>query len=143
MIAPTMNADVKPSTSASGTAIPCGDGVLGARRRDRGERRDAERAADLLRGVDQARRQPGLGRLDPGQRGDRDRHEREPDPDPDQQEAGQQVADVGAADRHLREVQQARGQHAIPTTSTGFTPTRVTSCAATADQMIAVPATAR
>ena len=31
----------------------------------------------------------------------------------------------------------------IPTTSTGFTPTRVTSCAATADQTIAVPATAR
>ena len=31
----------------------------------------------------------------------------------------------------------------IPTTSTGFTPMRVTSWLATADQMIAVPATAR
>src|SRR5262249_15789959 len=32
---------------------------------------------------------------------------------------------------------------AIPTTRTGFTPIRVTSCAATADQTIAPPATAR
>src|SRR6266699_1725752 len=31
----------------------------------------------------------------------------------------------------------------IPLTSTGFTPMRVTSCAATADQRIALPATAR
>ena len=31
----------------------------------------------------------------------------------------------------------------IPTVSTGLTPIRVTSWAATADQMIAVPATAR
>ncbi len=33
--------------------------------------------------------------------------------------------------------------NAIPATSTGFTPTRFTSCAATPDQRIAVPATAR
>ena len=33
--------------------------------------------------------------------------------------------------------------NAIPTTSTGLTPTRVTRLAASADQKIAVPATAR
>ena len=60
--APTWNADENPSTSACGSGRAAEDGVLGLRRRDRGQRRDAERAADLLRGVDQARCQPGLGR---------------------------------------------------------------------------------
>ena len=80
---------------------------------------------------------------DPGERGDRDRHEGEPDPEADQEEAGQQVRDIAAVDRDLGEQDQARGERAIPATITGLTPTRVTSWAATADQTIAVPATAR
>ena len=90
--APTKNADEKPSTSASGRIAP--DAIASAvrGRRDRRQHGDPERAADLLRGVDQPGRQPGLGRLHAGQRGDRDRHEREADPDADHQEARQQVA---------------------------------------------------
>ena len=61
--APTRRRAWKPSTSASGSAVPAADRVLGAGRRDRGERGDAERAADLLRGVDQPEARPGLGRL--------------------------------------------------------------------------------
>jgi len=90
---------------------PRSQGILGARRGDRRERGNAERAADLLRGVDQARGEPGLGRPDAGQGS---------------------VKDSSPPDSIV-----------IPTTSTGFTPSRVTSCAATADQTIAVPATAR
>ena len=69
----------------------------GRRRRRRSARsrwsrgRDAERTADLLRGVDQPGGQPGLGGLHARESRDRDRHEREPDADPDEQEARQQV----------------------------------------------------
>ena len=48
------------------------------------------------------------------ERRDRDRHERERHPDRDQQEARQQVAEVRAADRDLREVHEADGEQAIP-----------------------------
>ena len=47
-IAPTRNADWKPSTSAVGRADPLRDGVLGVRRGDRGQCGDAERTTDLL-----------------------------------------------------------------------------------------------
>src|SRR6266545_2728900 len=52
-------------------------------------------------------------------------------------------------DRVARRRRRDRGQRGnaeravIPIASTGFTPTRVTSCAASPDQKIAVPATAR
>ena len=48
-------------------------------------------AADLLRGVEEARREARLVRRDAGERGDRDRHEREAEPDPDREEAGEEV----------------------------------------------------
>ena len=64
--APTRKASWKPSVSAVGSA--CGSPPAGAitssvaRVRDRGEDRQAERAADLLRRVDQPARQAGLAR---------------------------------------------------------------------------------
>ena len=67
-----------------------------------------------------------------------------PMPSADEQEAGQEVVEVRAADRDLREVHEPCGQApSSRPTSTGLTPSRVTSWAATADQRIAVPATAR
>ena len=66
-----------------------------------------------------------------------------PMPTPISRKPGQQVGEVRAADGDLGEVDEAGRQVAIPTTSTGLTPIRVTSCAARADQKIAVPATAR
>jgi hypothetical protein len=59
-------------------------------------------------------RRAGLGGLHAGQRGDRDRHEREADAEADQQEARQQVAQVAAADRHLREVDEPAVSAVIP-----------------------------
>ena len=56
---------------------------------------------------------------------------------------GKQVGDVRAAGETCVKNARPAVRNAIPVTSTGFTPTRVTSCAATADQTIAVPATAR
>ena len=62
--APTMNASWKPSVSAVGSAAwaPPAAAITSSVRgvRDRGEDRQPERAAHLLRRVDQAARQPGL-----------------------------------------------------------------------------------
>ena len=69
----------KPSTSAVRGVTPRPSRVGRARGRDRGERGDAERPADLLRRVEQPGRKARLGRLDAGERGDRDRHEGEAD----------------------------------------------------------------
>src|SRR5829696_7976973 len=80
-----------------------GQGGVGPRARDRRESRDSERAADLLRRVDQARGEPRLRGLDTGQSRDRDRNEGEADAKPDQEEPEQQISDVRAADRDLRE----------------------------------------
>ena len=144
MIAPTANAAVKPSTSANGAWQPAGgDRVPRSATLRSSPGRDAERAADLLRRVDQpggeARHRGGHAR----QSCDR-LHEREPDAHGDQQEVGQQIVEVRASDRDLREVHEpGRERVDMPTTSTGLTPTRVTSCAAIPDVTIAVPATAR
>ena len=102
MITPARNAAVKPSTSATSSAAPEATASLVCEVAMVEERGDAERAADLLRGVDQPGGQARLGRLHARERGDRDRHEREADADADQQEAGQEVAEVRAADGDLR-----------------------------------------
>src|SRR3954454_20234481 len=60
---------------------PVRGGVVGHRIRDRGEDRQAERATDLLAGVDQAGGQAGVLLRRPRDRADRDRHEREPEAD--------------------------------------------------------------
>jgi hypothetical protein len=79
----------------------------------------AERAADLLRRVDQAGRDARVTLAHACQRRNRVRDEREPEPDAGQHEAGHQVDQVAAPDRDLREPQQAQrqqrhagGQHA-------------------------------
>ena len=89
--------------------------------RDRRRHRDADRAADLLRRVQEPRGEPCLARLDAGESGDRDRDERER-----QREADEQVA--GEADR--RRTSRASGsactrasrarRRRSPATSTGF-----------------------
>ena len=53
---------------------------------------------------------PASLRLDARERGDRDRDEGEAEPDADQEEAGQQVGDVRAVDRDLREVDEPGGE---------------------------------
>ena len=60
-----------------------GERVAGARGRDRRERGDPERAADLLRRVDQPGGETRLGGLHACQRRDRDGNEREADAEPD------------------------------------------------------------
>ena len=89
--APTQNASWKPDVSASGCAAPDANSFSVRRDRDRREQRDPDCAADLLRRVDQTRRDPGLGLADAGERRDRDRHEAERHPERDDQEARQQV----------------------------------------------------
>ena len=82
------------------------DVVRRGRDRDRREDRDADRAADLLRRVDQSGCETGLVWLRPRDRRDRDRHERERHAEPDDEEAREQVGPVRAVDRDLREVEQ-------------------------------------
>jgi hypothetical protein len=79
-------------------------------RRDRGQEREAQGAADLLARVDEPGREPGLGPLHAREGGDRDRHEGEAHADADDQEPGQEVDGVGAVRRNLREVEHARRQ---------------------------------
>ena len=76
--------------------------VVAGREGDRREERDADRAADLLRRVDEPRGEPGLLRLRPGQRRDGDRHERERDRDAEDEEAREEIRPVRAVDGDLR-----------------------------------------
>ena len=69
--------------------------------------REPKRAAEQPRGVDEPRRQTGLARRDSGHRGDRHGNERQADSDRDQQRRQQNVAEVAATDRDVREHQQA------------------------------------
>ena len=141
---PARKASWKPFVSAIAGVEPVESSVLVVEVAIADSTAMPECSTDLLRGVDQAGRKPGLSGLDTSERSDRDRHEREADAEPDEQEARQQVAGVTAADGDLREVDEAqRSAAVIPTTSTGLTPIHVTSWAATADQTIAVPATAK
>src|SRR5215211_6064378 len=78
-----------------------------AARGNRRQDRESERTADLLRRVDQPGGEPGITPGHAGERRDRDRHEGESEPDAEHDEARQQVADVRAVGRDLREVEKA------------------------------------
>ena len=80
--APTRNASWKPSvraTARSRTPSETAEVVVAVGHGD--EDREAERAADLLGGVHEPRREPRLVGADPRHGGDRHRHEREAQPD--------------------------------------------------------------
>ena len=114
MIAPARKAAVKPSTSATGSAEPAAtaSSVCEVAIVDSAAMPSAPPiCCDVLISPEAS---PASAGLHARQRRDRDRHEREADADPDQQEAGQEVAEVGAADRDLREVHEARGERRHP-----------------------------
>src|SRR5215218_8180669 len=75
---------------------------------DRGEDGEAEGAADLLRGVDQAAGEALLAVLDAGDGGDRHRHEGEAEADGGEQRGAEDVGEEGAVDRDLAEPEQPR-----------------------------------
>ena len=95
----------KPSEGDRGAAEEGGLEALGERRlsrfagdarrrcgvRDRREDREAERAADLLGGVDQAAGEARLAFLDAGDGGDRRRHEGEAEPGRGEQRGAEDV----------------------------------------------------
>ena len=78
--------------------------------RDGRQDREPERAADLLVRVDETRLEPRLPVAGAGEGGDRHGHEGEAETDPDQDEADEEVAEVRAVDRDLREVRESAGQ---------------------------------
>ena len=84
-----------------------GERVARAAVRHRGEDRQAERAAHLLGGVDQAGGESGLVGPRAGHRGDRHGHEREAETPPDDERREQHVGDVAAGRRDLREPHEA------------------------------------
>jgi hypothetical protein len=71
--------------------LTCVKQALGAAVGDGGKDREAERAADLLRGVDQPRRQSGLVWLCAGHCADRHRHEGEAQPEGSEQRWAEHV----------------------------------------------------
>src|SRR4051812_47562173 len=81
--------------------------VVRARGCDRRQHREPERSADLLRGVDQPGREPGVLVAHAVHRGDRDGHEREAEPDGGHDRRRQDVGRVAAVDRYPREQQEA------------------------------------
>src|ERR671911_490246 len=83
--------------------------LVGARIRDGDEDGQAERAADLLRRVDEPGREPRLLRRHAAHRADGHRHEREAEADRRQQRREQDVADVAAAHGHLGEPDERDG----------------------------------
>ena len=108
------------TTPSAATAIADGEGgpvAVGERRErvgavraghgDRGQDRHAHRAADLERRVVEARGQPGVGLGHAGQRRDRARDVGGADARAEEQQGEEEVAEVAAADRHLRQQQAA------------------------------------
>ena len=87
----TQNAHCAPLVNASANEDPAAELVVEVADRDRRCDGDADGAADLLRGADQARRETRLALLHAGERGDRDRDPRERHAEADQQVAGQEV----------------------------------------------------
>ena len=96
------NADWKPLVSAASGSAPVGLG-----HGDRREDRDADRAADLERGVVEPRCQPGVRLGHAGQRADRARDIGGPEPGAEDQQPEEDVAEVAAVDRHLGQQQAA------------------------------------
>ena len=85
---------------------------------------------------------PASFACDARERRDRDRDEREPHAQRDHEEARQQVAEVGAPDGDLREVQEADGEEAHPRHEHRLDADPRHECWATIDQTITLPATA-
>ena len=102
---------------------------------DRRGERDADRAADLLVRVDQPRREPGIVRLDLGQRGDRHGDEREREPEREDQVRRQQVRPEVPVHRDLRVPEHRAASTSRPATITGRGPKRVVSACATPAQI--------
>ncbi len=82
-----------------------------ALRRERDQQRQPEPAADLARGVDQTRREPGLPLLGALRRRDRRRHDRHRDAGRCQHAGNHDVDERAAARVDSREQQQAAGHH--------------------------------
>lgn len=117
-----------------GAAVAAADQDEGG---DQAEDRQAERAADLLGGVDQAAGQALLAVGDAGDGGDRDRHEGEAEADRRQQRGAEDVGEEGAVDRDLGEPDQAERDQPMPVARIGLKPTFVTNCEAIpAERMI-------
>ena len=81
---------------------------------ERGQHGQTECAADLLSGIDQARGDARLARVDRGSGEQGHRHERQADSDRREHEAGKQVGHVGAVDRDLGEQQHPDRGHDHP-----------------------------
>src|SRR5207248_2331758 len=76
--------------------------MRGPRDCDRRRDGDAQRAADLLRRVQQPGREPGLAMADAGERSDRDRDERERQAEAEQEVAAEQVVRIRTVHGNLR-----------------------------------------
>ena len=89
-------------------------------RRDRREDRETERAADLLRRVEQPRGETGVGGVDVRRRDQRHRHERQPHPDRHRHQAREadRPDSVPCAGIRLSRIEPERGQQRCPTTGT-------------------------
>ncbi len=94
-----------------GVAPRRGHDVVGPGVGDRRQHGQPQRAADLLRGVDQPAREAGFLVAHPGDRGDRGRHEGEPKAKGGQHRGPEDVGDVATANRDLREPGQREGDH--------------------------------
>src|SRR6476646_8129346 len=95
-----------------GEAVGEGRGVLGGADLgvgDRGEDGEAEGAADLLGGVDQAAGEALLAVLDAGDGGDRDRDEGEAEADGGEQRGAEDVGEEAAVGGDLAEPEEATG----------------------------------
>ena len=128
------------SARAPASWLPRVQQVLGAAVGDRREDRQAERAADLLGGVDQARGEAGLVRARAGHRGDRHGTKDSPRPIAASIDGPEHVGGERAAVRRApsRTRTGRRRRTAARVNSTGLKPKRVTPTeAAPAERMIA------
>jgi hypothetical protein len=123
--APAANAQWKPTTSACAGDPPAAVVLLVAERR---EHREAKRAADLLRGVEEPRREPLVLVVEPGRRDQRERHEHRTHPEGREQDRGQHVHEIGAVDGQLRQQKEPDVLRRKPATAIGRTPRRGANC---------------
>ncbi len=133
--APAANAQWKPTTRLC-AGEPTADGRPA--RRERRQDGEAERAADLLRRVEQARRETLVGVLETGRRDQRERHEDRAHPERRQDDRRQHVRQVRAVHRQLREQQRDRQRSAgsRPRRPAGHRPAARTADASPAETMI-------
>src|SRR5204862_4131775 len=91
------------SEGAVQVRCPARHRVIGSRRGDRGEHGQAERPADLLRGVDEPARQALLSLLDSGHGRDRRGDKAEAEANCREQRGTEDVGEEAAADGYLAE----------------------------------------